>query len=256
MVISHEHKYLFVEVPQTACTAISRELLECYGGKRILKKHATYVDFLKQATPAERDYFAFAGVRNPLDIAVSLYFKLKHNHKNQFTDPRKASNDGVVAFKRQYEFVQRTDADFPTFFKQFKTSVHNDYYLLRHRDLDFIIRFENLADDFAEALRRIGLTPLRPLPQINPTQGKGRDFWSYYTPEIRAQACRSFGPYLQKWGYAFPADWGQPRVPWLSRMRFRTADFAAELAARRLGMSPNALGVLAPARNLIRKVWA
>jgi hypothetical protein len=256
MVISHEHRYVFVEVPQTACTAISRELLERYAGKRILKKHATYVDFLKQATPSEREYFAFAGVRNPLDIAVSLYFKLKHNHKNQFTNPRAASNDGVIAFKHQYEFVQRTNADFPTFFKQFKTNIHNEYYLLRHRDLDFIVRFENLVGDFAEAVRRIGLTPERPLPQVNPTQGKGRDFWSYYTPEIRDQAVRSFGPYMQKWGYPLPPEWGPMPVPWLSRMKFKTADAAAELAARHLGMSPNALGPLGAARGLVRKVWA
>src|SRR5262245_3391377 len=134
MVISQEHKYLFIEVPQTGCTAIARELCQHYSGRKILWKHATYVDFLKQAAPEERRYFVFAGIRQPMDVTVSVYFKLKLNHGNKFTDPQQTSSGGYQAYKHHYDFIQRTNADFLTYFREYYTAVYNQYYLLRHRD--------------------------------------------------------------------------------------------------------------------------
>jgi hypothetical protein len=45
MVISHKHKYLFVELPKTATSAISHELIETYAGEKILRKRSAYRDF-------------------------------------------------------------------------------------------------------------------------------------------------------------------------------------------------------------------
>lgn len=36
MIISHEHKYLFIEIPLTASWAVRKELCEFYGGEAIL----------------------------------------------------------------------------------------------------------------------------------------------------------------------------------------------------------------------------
>ena len=77
MIISHKHKYLFVETQETACTAIAKELCENYDGKEILWKHARYRDFLRKASPKEKKYFVFTGLRNPLDFILSRYFKGK-----------------------------------------------------------------------------------------------------------------------------------------------------------------------------------
>jgi hypothetical protein len=87
MIISHIHKYLFVELPRTGSTAISRELLQNYQGVKILRKHATYFDFLKRKARREK-YFVFSGIRNPLDDAVSATSS-KTDHRNQYTDPVK-----------------------------------------------------------------------------------------------------------------------------------------------------------------------
>lgn len=54
MIISHEHRYVFVEVPRTGSSAINRELRERYGGVRILTKPATYEEFARQASDDER----------------------------------------------------------------------------------------------------------------------------------------------------------------------------------------------------------
>lgn len=42
VIISHEHKYVFAELPHTGSTAVSRELRENYAGEKILGKHSTY----------------------------------------------------------------------------------------------------------------------------------------------------------------------------------------------------------------------
>ena len=44
MVLSHKQEYLFVELPRTGSTTISKELCTHYAGEKILSKHATYED--------------------------------------------------------------------------------------------------------------------------------------------------------------------------------------------------------------------
>lgn len=224
MIISHTHKYLFVELPRTASTAISRELRELYDGQPILRKHATYQDFLKVATPEEKTYFVFSGIRNPLDDAVSYYQKLKSDHKNKFTDPKKLQRrKGLVNYidNRLFRFVHNTDADFATFFKRVYVVPYNTWASLSHHDFHYVIRFEHLQDDFAAVLARIGIEQQRPLPVVNRTGGKDQAFLQYYTPDIIPRAKRVFGPYMQQWGYAFPPEWGAVEVPWWNQWEFQ-----------------------------------
>jgi hypothetical protein len=224
MIISHTHKYLFVELPRTASTAISHELREMYDGQSILRKHATYYDFLKIASPAEKEYFVFAGIRNPLDDAVSLYFKYRGDHKQKFTalaeNRRKKRRLAEHAAAIKFRFIKQTEADFPTYFKRFYKIPYNTWSDLSHKQFDFVIRFENLQADFARALELIGIEQKRPLPQVNPTGGRGRDFASYYTPEIIPRARRVFGPYMRQWGYTFPPEWGDAPLPWWTQAEF------------------------------------
>jgi len=223
MIISHKHKYLFVAIPHTGSTAISRELCENYGGVPILRKHAYYHEFLAIANAEEKTYFVFVGIRNPLDEAISLYFKYKTNHKGNYTNPeRLRKNGGFVtnADLRKFNFIKNTNADFPTYFKRFRTFPYDNLIRLSHKEFDFVIRFENLRDDFAQALRLIGIEQKRPLPTVNRTARKRRDFLSYYTPEIHERAKRVFGPFMKKWGYDFPPEWRDDPVPWSSQLLF------------------------------------
>jgi len=224
MIIGREHKYLFVELPRTASTAISHELREMYGGESILRKHATYLDFLKTASSEEREYFVFAGIRNPLDDAVSLYFKYRGDHKQKFTalaeNRRKKRRLAEYAAAIKFRFIRQHEADFPTYFKRFYKIPYNTWSDLSHKQFDFVIRFENLQNDFARALELIGIEQKRPLPQVNKTGGKSRDYLSYYTPEIIPRAKRVFGPYMRQWGYSFPPEWGDEPTPWLTQVEY------------------------------------
>jgi hypothetical protein len=220
MIISHTHRYVYVEVPRTGSSAVSAELRESYDGIPILRKHATYRDFLRQATDDEKTYFAFSGVRNPLDVAVTRYVHVRANSKQHFSDPHQVALRNSIASRlerRVYAWVQKHDATFEEFLERWYVVPYDTWTSLDHRRMDFIIRFETLADDFAEALRRIGLTPVRPLPLVNATPERDRDFVSYYTAKARKRAIWVFGPYMEDWGYTFPAEWGSPSVPAWSR---------------------------------------
>jgi hypothetical protein len=231
MIISHKHKYLFVELPMTGSTAISHELCENYEGISVLKKHSTYRDFLKVATEAEKQYFVFAGIRHPLDQVVSHYFKFKSGHEGQFTrqeelDRHKGSIWHRIAYEyshiSRYRFIQENQADFGTFFLRYYKVPYNNWSSLDHKKFGFVVHFEELADDFARMIQWLGLELKRPLPQTNKTQGKQNLFFEYYdTPELREHAKYIFGPFMQQWGYEFPPEWGEYRSSWRQQTEFK-----------------------------------
>jgi hypothetical protein len=118
------------------------------------------------------------------------------------------------------QYINNTNADFPAFFLKFYRFPYIRWSELSHAKFDFVIHFEQLQEDFHEALVRIGIEPQRPLPMRNRTEGKGRDFLAYYTPETIGRAKRVFGPYMNKWGYKFPQEWGEVDMRWWNRLEF------------------------------------
>lgn len=236
MIVSHRHRYLFVELPHTGSTAISRELRTFYGGEDVLRKHFYLEDFLRHARPGEKGYFTFSGIRNPLDEAVSVYLKYKANHSSHFTDPKeRAENGGWVtpSHLERFRFVHEQGGDFPAYFRRFYRLPYDNWSSLSHHRMDHVLRFERLAEDFAELLRRLGIEPVRPLPVVNRT-GQKSDFLSYYTPDIRRRAQCIFGPFLKRWGYELPAEWKLPPAPATDELAYRATVAAKNLYRRRI----------------------
>jgi hypothetical protein len=226
MVVSHKYRYLFIEIPLTGSWAIRHELCTYYGGTPILHKHATYPEFRRVAKKDELDYFVFATVRNPLDEVVSRYFKLKTDHKGVFSDTtRVASLEADYSDQKKYEFVRSNNADFATFFRKYHTRPFGGLIDIASNEYDFVIRYESLQDGFAQVLHQLGIPQVRAVPVANKTKGKRENWESYYTPEIRVQACRSFGPFMQKWGYEFPADWKEYQASLINGAEFRFVSF-------------------------------
>jgi hypothetical protein len=226
MIISDTYRYVFIELPRSASTAVNYELREYYDGRRILAKHATYRDFLRQANPAERGYFAFSGIRNPLDVAVSRYSHLKSNPHGRFTDVVELAKRRSMPQRlenRIHAWVQRNDATFEQFLLHWYLMPYDTWASLDHHRMDAILRFESLADDFEQVLAKLDIRPVRRLPVINVTPARSRDFVSEYTPRAIARAVWVFGPYMEEWGYVFPPEWGDVRIPQSSRVFMRAA---------------------------------
>jgi hypothetical protein len=214
MVVSHYYKYIFIETPQTGCTAIRKELLENYKGEVILNKHSVYSEFLAIANKAEKEYFVFSSIRNPLDKFVSSYIKIKDNHKNRYTD--RLSFKGKRAFfdfrdKIKYRKVKNQNLSYYDFLKM-STKPYDDISTLDHKKFNFIIKYENLNDDFKKSLVAIGIKPLRDLPVYNNTKNKKHYLEYYIDDKTKLSAFAKFIYFMNYWDYKFPQDWNVSKI--------------------------------------------
>ncbi|MBE0681826.1 MAG: sulfotransferase family 2 domain-containing protein [Anaerolineales bacterium] len=205
MIISNKHKYLFVELPHTGSTAISKELCENYEGERILKKHSLFHEFKKLSINTKK-YYIFSCIRNPMDEVVSIYLKYKTDQIAEYTQ---LANYKRASLER-YFFSKNNN--YQDYLKKFYKLPYDNWSCLAHKRFDRVIRFENLQRDFQTVLEEIGLEQKRPLPVVNTTNQK-KHYLTYYSPEIYNYAKYVFGPFMKTWDYAFPAEWGDGSVP-------------------------------------------
>lgn len=206
MIYSEQHGYLFDALPNTASSAVSVELCENYGGRPILRKHS----HLNEADcELGRDtvdgLFKFCGVRNPLDMWVTRYLKLRNDHDGVFSSPKKwARNGGWVSDDKleMFQFVQ-SGKNFSEFVRQFPNSAPvNKMNVVRR--CDFVMRYEEQPNAFAQALQACGIAPVRDLPVINATKNK-RNFLEYYdSDEVREAAVLRLGKHMRNVGYDLP----------------------------------------------------
>lgn len=222
MIISHRHKYIFTELPLTASSAIAKELIENYEGESFSRKHLIYSNFLKQAKPEEKEYFVFSSIRNPLDQAVSHYFKYKTDHNGRFSNMRKKKKERKYAgyFINRYRHVERfnyikeNDASFQDFFLKFYQSQYSNWSIMDHKKMDYIIRYENIQQDFERTLEKLNIEKKGDLPYHNKTESKSKHFLEYYdTKEMQQRAYSVFYWFMNDWNYDFPVDWKINETP-------------------------------------------
>ena len=223
MIISHKYKFLFIGLPFSASSAISKELHLEYDGEAYLRKHSLYHEFENVATKEELEYFVFAVLRNPMEIAVTVYEKMKANAKGNFTNPDLFSENGGHISKQQrqrFNFIKDNNCSFQQYFKKFHQKPYDNLSSLTIDNCDFVIRYENIAEDYLLALKKAGVNNLRPLPVANKTVGKNKEILAYYTDDIKDRAISIFGPFLEKYNYSFPEEWGVVKIPFKSKLEF------------------------------------
>ncbi|MBL1431945.1 MAG: hypothetical protein COC09_04195 [Gammaproteobacteria bacterium] len=222
MIISDEYKYVYIELPRTGSTAIAKELIELYAGTSILHKHARYDQFLKMASTEQKKYFVFSNIRNPMDEGVSLYLKYFTNHKSKFTEEKPFRNYNVIdRFREMKKFnsIKNKGMSFQEYFRKYKKLPYSNQSLLYHKKFDYIIKYEDLVENFNEVLLKIGISPKRDLPLINPTEGKKKYFYDYYKG-IVGDAKWVYGPYMDYWNYSWPNEWGEVSPGLFNRLIF------------------------------------
>ncbi|MEP2448783.1 MAG: sulfotransferase family 2 domain-containing protein [Balneola sp.] len=235
MVISNEHKYLFVEVPRTGSTAIRNELVENYSGEIILHKHATLSEFLRTASKDEKDYFILSGRRNPLDRTVSEFLKYRNNHNdvlNRFSTRVKEFNWFTLKyhranyFLRRVKFAQKESTTFENYYNKFFNKPYCDFGYYDHPRSNFVLSFEQLNQDFETAIEMLGIDLVRKLPQKNKTKNKNKVFWDYYdTAGLRRKAMKNTSIYYSISGYQFPDSWGNYKPSILDWVKFYFSNF-------------------------------
>jgi Sulfotransferase family len=199
--ISFHKRFLFVHIPKTAGNSIQSVLrdysedelvalrkeqdgIERFGlrnPKYKIKKHSKLSEYRDALGDEQfRNLYKFSCVRNPWDRMVSYYF----------TPTQRPETWNAKKFSRIIS----------------KAVSIADYLRLNENEedpfanVDYIMRFENLADDFRAVCNRLGIPPAT-LPQYNrSTRGH---YSKYYDDELCELVRRRFAAEIERFGYTF-----------------------------------------------------
>jgi chondroitin 4-sulfotransferase 11 len=206
MLISHRLGCIFVHVPKTAGSSMDRWLqsLDPSADRILPDVAATHVPAkgkhmfasdLRGGLPSGlwSDYFKFGFVRNPFDRLVSWYHMCLQRPDEDYRRYVLAITSGFD------DFVAKCDR----FAGRAAMIGFNQVDHLCDADgaplVDFIGRFENLAEDLATVMDALGASG--ELPRFN--ESHHRDYRVYFDGPTVAAAARRFGRDLERFGYEF-----------------------------------------------------
>ena len=239
MIISHRHRFIFLHLPKNAGTSVAAALVEYAAPEwqvrlnRTLKKagisflepmpfkptyttrewvskalnmalrktcnqfklapyaywdHISVHDLIeKMGEDGYRAYFSFAIIRNPWARYLSHYNYLLQNHRH----PRHKKIRALGSFDAYLLKWLPENAG-----KGQWASVYSDDM---QPLVNYVARYENLQNDFAEICRKIGIPAS--LPHINRTRHKG--YQQYYSPAGRAIVTELSAKDIEIFGYTF-----------------------------------------------------
>ena len=196
MIVNYEKKFIFVGLPFSACSAISKELLEQYQCETLLHKHANIPALLLSRPDIDIKKFEIvAVVRDPLETSLTLYHWLKDNRYEHFTKAENfLENGGTVTrhHRHLHALIQKRDMNFQEYLDHCFRFIPYDSLLSENiKFLTRTIRYDHLQDDFKVCFRALGLEINRDLPVYNQTTDK---------EEIinidQRRLTKYFGPYL------------------------------------------------------------
>src|SRR6266550_360330 len=194
--ISLQKRFLFVHIPKTAGNSIQSTLrdysedqlvalradqdgIERFGLRNPnykIKKHSTLAEYRAALDEAQfRDLYKFTCVRNPWDRMVSYYFRTTQLVE---TWDRKEFRKLILRALSVRDYLQLDKDEADPF-----------------SNMDYIIRFENLADDFRAISARLGI-PDAPLPQYN--RSNREHYSNYYDAELCELIRKRFTPEIER----------------------------------------------------------
>ncbi len=199
--ISFQKRFLFVHIPKTAGNSIQSVLrnysedeivalrgeqdgIERFGLRNPnykIKKHST-LDEYRAALGEDRfrRLYKFTCVRNPWDRMVSYYFtptqQVGELDRKEF---RKVISKALSV--ADYLRLDKGDDD-------------------PFANVDYIIRFERLADDFRSVCAILGIPPVS-LPQYN--RSSRVHYSKYYDDKLRELVRKRFAVEIERFGYTF-----------------------------------------------------
>jgi Sulfotransferase family len=199
--ISFQKRFLFVHIPKTAGNSIQSILrdysedelvalrgeqdgVERFGlrnPKYKVKKHSTLAEYRAALGEAEfGNLYKFTCVRNPWDRMVSYYFT--PTQKTAVWD-RKKFRKVIVQALPVADYLRLNERD-------------NDPF----ENVNYIMHFENLADDFRTVCAALAISPTT-LPQYN--RSNREHYSKYYDDELRELVRERFAAEIGRFGYTF-----------------------------------------------------
>jgi hypothetical protein len=199
--ISLQKRFLFVHIPKTAGNSIQSVLrrysedqlvalrkeqdgVERFGLRNPtykLKKHSMLSEYHKAMGDEQfRNLYKFTCVRNPWDRMVSYYFTPTQNPE---TWNKKKFREIFSKTVSVQDYLRLDDGEDDPF-----------------ANVDYIMRFESLADDFRAVCTAIDISPPM-LPQYN--RSNREHYSKYYDDELRELVRSRFAAEIERFGYVF-----------------------------------------------------
>ena len=214
--ISHDNKFIFIQIPKTGSDSVCACLLSMLGKRDMMRElsnpelfmrknhHSTLEQILTTGDSDISDYYTFTFVRNPFDRVLSEYLYIPKYLKQVETGIIPRICDNLKGYKSD---------KFKKQFKTFKDYVTRDDGLIfidlhdkqqikytESGRMDFIGRFENLQQDFNIVCDKTGL-PRQQLPHYNKTRHK--HYTEYYDDETRQIVAERYAKDIERFDYEF-----------------------------------------------------
>jgi len=217
MLLSLKYNFLFVHIAKTGGTSIRDALwrqkwtdpyripqflcskLSAMTGHKIGAKFPRHAKIIaaKEMLPREvfEGLFKFAFVRNPWDLQVSSYHHIRRERPQLITHI-----DSFEAFLR-WKF---DPARPPQYHADMSTELQSDYVIDLHGNtvVDFLGRYEFLAEDFETACKRIGIQTPK-LPHSRKATDRRKDYRDYYDDVTAQLVADHYRPDIERFGYRF-----------------------------------------------------
>jgi len=211
VIVSHERRLLFAHVQKTGGSSVDR-LLEAHlpDATRVQglpgSRHAKLRAALRHH-PEYRDYFVLGFVRNPWARLLSWHAMVMR----RAAAAERGRRESVVERFEANHFWRTVAAEYADFEQFVLRGTHDiprvaspqlDWLRAGGRQADFIGRTEHLADDLAEAMRRVGVD-LPPDALERRNAGPPTDYRGAYTPAMRDRVAEVFADDIEAFGYRF-----------------------------------------------------
>ena len=131
--------------------------------------------------------------------------------------------------RERFNYIKNNNSSFQQYFKKFHYKPYDNLASLTIDNCDFVIRHETIAEDYLLALKKAGVSSSNPLPVENKTVGKKNELLAYYTNDIKQISIAVFGPFLEKYNYSFPEEWGEVKTPLKSKLEFLILGFLRKI---------------------------
>lgn len=229
MIISHRHKFIFIHINKCAGTSITRALMPSLDEddmvmgctpefEKISQENRRQGKIFKHSTAREikahvgdriwNDYFKFSFVRNPWDIMVSKYFWW-HKTDADWNERAEKQKRKIMSlsFDEYLEWMYPRRR-FHAYLRFLTLDVLDDDLTITSERpdvaVDFVGRYENLAQDFKTVCAQLGLLRLK-LDKLNASselRGRKR-YESFYDEKSIALVGEMFHREIARFDYAF-----------------------------------------------------